>query len=736
MMKTRLLLLAMTVFGLGAAAQTVPYVSITNINNVSATDLAACNDTSAYLGQTIRTRGVVVTPGWATEVASGSVTGGLRPFIFIQDTTVGGQSSPWAGIEVMGVYTASDGSLQVPSTFTQVLAGDIVEIKGVVGEYNGSNQLSLVDANSFSIVGTTTDPVTSDTVALGDLNDALQVNQLTTGEQHEGAYVTLENVTVTAVIPFSGNRVSFNVADASGNTINVSDRFLAQKLSSYSTVNPQSPQTQGSFVPPVPGTFFNSLSGVVRHDANGCTGDNGRGYEINPFDSTHYDIGYAPPYIANFERDPAVPTSNQDVELIMNITDYDGTVDSVAIAWSADDTVSILNMPVYALPLSPGTTDEYVYEIPAQADGKTVRYYIYAADNDGNESWWPVKPTAQTTPNVEFYTVRDNGMMVYDIQFTLNPNGSSPLAGQEVTVKGIVTSSTKIGDLGYLYIQDETGSEWSGIWCVGIGLNTYYRNEEVEITGVVEEYYGMTRLNVTSSNKTGNLGTVTPTILDPSDSASYANFGWEPYEGVYVRYEQPNGKLAISQTNLGFGDWAVSDNNGAPISHSARVLAGRQSTTAYSSLDAQLVTDTIYASIDGEMNVSPIVVSDTMTFDAIEGILFYGFSNYRLIPRNNNDFIGANLTLDSVYVPTSPLSIVELDQRPLTYYPNPVSDVLTITSAQQGTLEMYNTAGRRIFTTTFHNEAIVNTSALPNGLYILRLRTEQGLQTARIIVQH
>lgn len=89
-----------------------------------------------------------------------------------------------------------------------------------------------------------------------------------------------------------------------------------------------------------------------------------------------------------------------------------------------------------------------------------------------------------------------------------------------------------------------------------------------------------------------------------------------------------------------------------------------------------------------------------------------------------------------MYVPTSPLSIVELDQRPLTYYPNPVSDVLTITSEQQGTLEMYNAAGRRIFTTTFNNEAIVNTSALPNGLYILRLRTEQGLQTARIIVQH
>ena len=728
--------MAMTVLGFAASAQTVPYVSITNINNVSATDLAACDDTSAYLGQTIRTRGVVVTPGWATEVASGSVTGGLRPFIFIQDTAVGGQSSPWAGIEVMGVYTASDGSLQVPSTFTQVLAGDIVEIKGLVGEYNGSNQLSLVDANSFSIVGTTNDPVTSDTASLGDLNDALQVNQLTTGEQYEGSFVTLENVTVTAVIPFSGNRVSFNVADASGNTINVSDRFLAQKLSSYSTVNPQSPQTQGSFVPPVPGTFFNSLSGVVRHDANGCTGDNGRGYEINPFDTTHYDIGYAPPYIANFERDPAVPTSNQDVELIMNITDYDGTVDSVAIAWTSDNSVSVANMPVYTLPLSPGTTDEYVYEIPAQADGKTVRYYIYAADNDGNESWYPVKPTTQSTPNVEFYTVRDNGMMVYDIQYTLNPNGSSPLAGQEVTVKGIVTSSTKIGDLGYLYIQDETGSAWSGIWCVGIGLNTYYRNEEVEITGVVEEYYGMTRLNVTSSSKTGNLGTVAPTILDPSDSASYANFGWEPYEGVYVRYELPSGQLAISQTNLGYGDWAVSSTNTADVSHSGRVLAGRQSTTAYSSLDAQLVTDTIYGSLDGEMNVSPIVVSDTMTFDAIEGILFYGFSNYRLVPRNNNDFIGANLTLDSVYVPTSPLNIVELGQSTWTYYPNPVRDLLTVEANTSGTVQLFNAQGRIVHSTDFNAQARIDVSALPTGMYILKLQAAEGVKSARIFIQH
>ena len=94
-MKRQLLSLVCTVLSLTAFGQS--YVSISDINYVSATDLAACDDTSAYLGQTIITRGVVVTPGNVSEVSSGSVTGGARPFIFIQDTAVGGQSTPFAG---------------------------------------------------------------------------------------------------------------------------------------------------------------------------------------------------------------------------------------------------------------------------------------------------------------------------------------------------------------------------------------------------------------------------------------------------------------------------------------------------------------------------------------------------------------------------------------------------------------------------------------------------------------
>ena len=733
-MRKLLLSFVFAVFGTTAFAQN--YVSITDINYVSPTDLAACDDTSAYLGQTIITRGVVVTPGNVSEVASGSVTGGSRPFIFIQDTAVGGQSTPFAGIEVMGVYTSSTGALQVPATFTQALPGDIVEVKGIVGEYNGSNQLSLADANSFSIVSVTSDPVVSDTITVGDLNDAQFVNNVATGEQYEGSFVTLTDVTVTSVVYFSGNRVSVNIADANGNSINLSDRFLAQKMTSWSTVNPNSPQTQGAFAPPVPGTFYTSISGVVRHDANGCTGDNGRGYELNAFDASHYDIGYAPPYIANFERDPAVPTSNQDAELLCSITDFDGSVDSVAIAWSAIDTQSVANFTVAPMTLVSGTTDEYTFEIPKQADGTLVRYYIYAADNDGNVSYYPSTPITQSVPNVDFYTVRDNGLSIPDIQFTFNANGTSTLAAQEVTVTGIVTASTKIGDLGYLYLQDENATAWGGIWCVGLGLNSYYRDEEVTVTGIVEEYFGMTRLNVSASSKTGNKATITPIVIDPSDSASYANFGWEPYESMLVRYEDPQGgQLSISQTNLGFGDYAVSTSATAALSKSARILAGRQATTAYSSLNVQLVTDTSYANLDGEMNVTPIVVDNSMTFDAVEGILFYGFSNFRLLPRNNNDFIGASVTLDSIAVATSPIGLDEWAAGNLKVYPNPATDRVVLESQGAGVWTISTVLGQEVMRQSTQGSSRIDVSAWNAGTYVARFSGSVGAGTVVLIIQ-
>jgi hypothetical protein len=645
-------------------------------------------------------------------------------------------------MEIMGAYRNAQNQLVPLPNVELLIPGDLIEFTGKVTEFNRGTQMEPNSVNSLVILGSRPAPAPA-TVLLSQLNDAMRVNIPTTGEQWENAFVEFQNVTVTEVLPFSGNRVSFNVVDGQGNKINVSDRFLAQKLPSWQTVNPASPQTSGSFTPPVPGTFYSSLKGMVRHDGNGCFPNAGttRGYELNPFAASHYQIAYAPPYISNFDRDPFLPTPNQSVDFTCNITDFDGTVDSVHFYYSSNSATLPSQFTKVTMPLVAGSTDDYAYTLPAFPNGTLVRYYIRAKDNAGNKSFYPVTSVGQAEPNYEYYTVRTGGPKIYDIQYSLASNSASPLVGREVTIKGIVTSSTKNYDLGYLYIQDENGGPYSGIWLVGSGIANYYRGEEVNVTGTVEEYFNMTRLVVSSMSKTGRWVAPTATVVDPTDSISKLNFGWEKWEGCLVRLQDPaNGKLHISQTNLGFGDYAVSAIPGASRARSTMVLAGRQSGTGFSSLWVQPVTSLAYDTIDGFMEVDPLVVSDTMNMDALEGIVFFGFSNYRVLPRNNDDFIGFNVDLDSTNLATSPLIGIEEGTPSVQAFvrPNPARSSLWIDGLNTGTLqvEMTDIYGRIVLQTTLANgERRLDVGHLAAGTYWVRVTHNGRTSLAQCVLQ-
>lgn len=749
-MKKLFTLMALALAAFGAQAQTYPYVSITDINFVSQTDLLACNDSSAYLGDTIRTRAIVVTDGGMTEVASGSVQGGLRPFIHVVDTANGGAPLPFSGIEVMGVIEDAGGNLIPHPNFIYVAAGDVVEITGIVGVYNNGNQLSLLDANSFNIISSGSAPADT-SLAVGELNDPNRVNILPTGEQWENTFVELKDVTVTEVDFFSGGtRVSFNVVDANGNKINVSDRYAVQKLPSYQIINTNSPYHAnqggpgtGTFVAPVPGTFYNSIKGMIRHDGNGCLTNSGvRGYEINPFDESHYDLGYAPPYISNVERDPAVPTSNQSPDITLNLTDFDGTVATKEIYYSADPALAPASFPGFALNAVPGTTDEFEFTLPNYPNNTLVRYYIKATDNDGNVSYYPSTPLNQNQPNVEFYTVRDGGIVIPDIQYTPYSNGNSPYVGKEVTVTGIVTASTKDYDLGFVYIQDPDFNEWAGLTLVGgSDLATLFRNEEVTVTGTIEEYFGLTRMNVFSAVKTGNLGSIAPTVVNPGDSAFKASGEIEKYESMLVSLQNPTtgAKVHISDDNRGFGDYSVGNTNTASYGQSILVLAGRQSSTAFSSLWVQIVSDTVYANIDGEMEVDPIKAETTMNMDALVGLLSYGFSNYRVLPRNNDDFVGINVTLDTTNLPTSPISVEEIPgMAQVRFFPNPAREYLQVELSGNGPFELIlsDLSGRTVLTQPAgEGRNQINMSVLPAGMYLLQVVSPEGRTPAAKVIK-
>ncbi len=714
-----------------AGAQTYPFVSISQINASSATDLQACVDTSAYFGDTIRTVGVVVIDGNLSEVASGSITGGSRPFISLVDTAGAGAPGPFKGIVVMGVNWDTGNT---PNTAIEnTLAGDILEMTCVVGEYAGALQLQPLNNSSVSLIGFTNNP-TYTTVPVADLQDNMRQNILPTGEQWDGSYVEIQNVTVTSVSIFSGgSRCEFTVQDANGNQILVADRFFPMRLAGNSTVNPNSPAATGTLVAPSVGTVYNYIRGLIFQDENGCRGGSSfaGGYEINPFDTNDVDKAASPPQITLESRSPQVPNSSQTVSVTCDIVDNDGVVTGATLFYSADRNA----MPnTFSSVAMTNAGSVYSATIPAFPNDSIVRYYIEATDDSMNVT------TSPGGNNFHFYTVRPNGMIIPDVQFFLpGTSPASPYETDTVTVTGIVTASYQPNDMGYLYIQDPNASEFAGIFVEGGGTSVFGldRGDEVTVTGDVQEQFGFTKIVAHTVTATGNTGVIIPTELDPSDanfftSANSANL--EKYESMLMKYKNPmvGGKVNIINPNLGFGEYTVGSGVGATVD--ARVLAGRQAgTNAQSSLNVSVLSDT--AAYGAGINVPPVQADITQNMDELLGLLYYSFSNFKLTPRNNSDFIGFNQPLVGI----EPFYTSKVETA---IYPNPAEDRVNIRITEDYqfdvvNVQVYDMTGRTVvdLRTNLHLSSI-NLDGLDRGVYMIRVsHNNQLINASKLILK-
>jgi hypothetical protein len=737
-MKKQLLVLTLGLFAiLFTSAQTS--VSVRDLQFVSVTDLAACKDASSYDGQTIKTVGIVMHNGNLTEVASGSVNGGYRPGVHIIDTATGAAMGDFNTIQIHGVY--DDGQSQPVAALDNLVAGMIVEVTGEMGGFSGETQLSPSDASSVVVIGTTTAP-TPAVVSIGLLNDKSRVNKLPTGEAWEGSLVTVENVTVVAVNAFSGGtRVSFDISDANGNTMNVSDRFIAQKLVGWVPRNASSPQAAGEFVAPIVGTQYESITGIVLHSENGCTGGTGRGYELNPFDTSHYKVGDTPPSITDVTRNPLVPGSTDDVVLSAQIIDFNGTVVSQTLYYTTDINAENTSFTAVPMTLKTGSSDEFEATIPKAADGTIIRYYIKATDNDANESFEPFTATT-ATGSTSFYTVRDAGLTIVDLQYVLNEaSDASPYVGQTVTVKGYITASAKPYDLEDIYLQDKDATEWAGIHLRGSAdLLELWRTEEVEVTGVVREAFGFTEIEVTSVSKTGKTAEILPIELPVSDSLGRANDGYEKYESMLVKMVNAGGKVKIADPQFNpFGEWTVADDTAANFANSTKVQAGVKNGNNNSSLWVSVLADSAFETQDGILEVPLVKARQGMEMDALVGIMYYGFGQFAVKPRNNDDLEGFSVELDSAeYAKDTATNAVPTFQAlGVTFYPNPASNVITVKTESNttGNVVVRSLDGRIIASKQVVGRATVNVAALTRGIYVLEFTNDQGQRSSAKFVK-
>ncbi len=688
--------------GYSAFAQ-YPLVTIQDIQTVTPANLSACIEASQLVGDTVRVRGALV-----QKPDSAALTDNNSYQFWIRNGY-----GPFSGLDIIGFVD--------PNTIgvTNLEEGDSVEITGVVTEFGpGESEIVPLDNVQVTILGA--QQVIMPSVApVGDLNNSTQICQLPTGEKWEGQYIEVQNVTVVSVDPFAGGtRVSFVVQDGSGNRMNVTDKFRVQRLPAG---NPA-----GTFIAPNVGDTYAYIRGVITHSPNGCMGGTGRGYEMSPTRVSDYGINSAAPSIITVSRNHVTPTSSQAVTISANIADNSSMVSSAVMKYAVgvgNNVYTTVNMTLTSGTVQSGT---WQADIPAQSDASFVKYYVCATDDSSNTGCNTAVPTGS---DPYFYTVRDNGTTIVDVQFVPGTFSvpSSGYVGLDVTVDGVVTASAEATNLGYVFIQQEGQLAWAGIMCTdNASLATLTVGQKVRVTGTVRENFGFTRLEQISSVQTLGTGTITALDLDPSTFTTFGIATSEPYEGMLINLKHPTSGQSLYVVNnnpdapSNFAEWRVGKDlfNGAD---GCRVLTGRVTNTTFSSLNVSYVNDPMWAFTDGTMNVPVIQVNTGDVVNNITGVIAYLFSNFKLLPRNNAD---VNMI---VAVENGMNTSVKV-------YPNPVREQFRLAYDFGGlqdnaTATVYDLMGRAVHTVALNatsGETVVDMSNVASGNYIVKVSSSNS----------
>lgn len=263
---------------------------------------------------------------------------------------------------------------------------------------------------------------------------------------------------------------------------------------------------------------------------------------------------------------------------------------------------------------------------------------------------------------------------IYDIQYTTLPSGDSPLATQSVNTGGIVSAVYASG----YFIQDGTGP-WNGVH-VYDPTNTPAIGDSVTLTATVEEYFNMTQLGSVSNFAIFSSGNT------PYAAAQIAtsDVNTEPYEGVLVE----TSNATCVNANAGFGMWTINDG----------------------SADCK-VHDLIFSYTPTAGNVY-----------LVRGPSYYSFGEFRILPRDANDVIVEGFA-----------SVDELSSEILGVFPNPASEILTISGNFVGaTLSMFDLSGRLVLCQSLTSEnQQISVEMLNQGSYIVLVQSNQVVASTK-----
>lgn len=644
--------------------------------------------------QTITTEGVVMIRAVVDPNTNRKpiIWRGARWSIYIQDTS----ANQWNGLLLITDSTSNASLLDLADT------NYYIKVSGRVEYFSTSGPQLNVDKNVqieiLGIVSKKPDPIE---VSISDfVNPDKSVNPY--GIKYQGSYVVFRNV-ITSNRDASTQR--FRINDAEGRSIQVWDQ------SGYFTSRTHKLR---DFSAPQDGSILEYIKGYIEWG--------GTEFRIIPGMPEDLKISQLAPIISNLRRDIHVPRKNDNVRLTANIQDLDGQITEAKLYYRVNGG----NYNISDMTLVSGST--YEAYIPAVGlDSALVDFFITAKDNMGLVSRYPI----DTAKNKFFYLVLERQLKISDVQYSPFGGGYGGFTNYNVEVEGIVTCDTTISRNPLkVYIQDGT-SEWSGIRLViSPAVAALKIGDKVRLKGKVVENFDVTMLDSVSNIIVLATDQPLPQPIELSTSQigtkSNGTVDAEKYESMRISYSN----VTVTNGNAD-GPYGGTPNYG-------EILVADQSNVS-TRVELQEGIHTYHNMWDASLENKPgyIKVKQGDTFQKISGILYFSFSNYKLLPLKQEDFVGYSTSVKDVSLPPRNF---ELRQN----YPNPFNPVTVIefslAASSNVSLKVYDVLGREVATlaegvyAAGAYKALFDATNLNSGIYFYVLKADRFYDVKKMAV--
>lgn len=493
---------------------------------------------------------------------------------------------------------------------------------------------------------------------------------------------------------------------------------------------------------------LSSINGNSVHIAIEYTAQAGSGktWQIDDFDIRLETASNTPPVISNITYEPSNPESDEEVEVEAQIVDNDGTVQSAALFWGlqSGNLANVIDMNA--------SGNIYDATIPGQEESTVVFFQIHAFDNEGEES---------VSAEYQYSVQSATGNLALPFMENFENEDLGVFNQYSVTGEEQFWHNDDFDDNMYAKMSNYNSSEniENEDWLISLPINFDAYSDEVLVFASAMKDYSDDNTFIylkISNNYDGQSDPNQATWTNLTAQANWSSGDYE-WEGsgeidlsaitgneVYLAFQY------VSESESG-KTWEIDNvsitlngsSNEPPVITDVNHLPINPTDIDYVTVSALVEDDNDVSNVElqygfsmGQLNQSIIMSPDASVYEGEIPSMEASTDVYYRIKATDNDAAVSYSNIQHYTVDISD-ALAENDAFNWTLFPNPAKDVLKIKRSQQEPTNLYifgidgKLYGQQEMNT---NETNIDVSALPSGVFIIRMISESQSFQKRFII--